>query len=175
LAYGLGEQYANSFKKNIQTIINAHPKYVWGGSESEAKGVDCSGYIYLAAKRSGMPVSRTTARNMRHGLGGWTGNNILFNSAEELDIVWWTFTSARSDGHIGILWQDRNGFPAVTHASSSSGGVVVGYIQGSLFRDISALRRLTIGEPQRRGDSKTTLFNIRPDRDKTGFSPYVDK
>jgi hypothetical protein len=165
LSYGFGVQYANSFKKNIQTIINAHPRYVWGGSESEAKGVDCSGYIHLAAKRSGMPVSRTTSRNMRHGLGGWAGYDIMFNSAEELDIVWWSFTSTRPNGHIGILWRDKDGFPAVTHSSTSSKGVTVGYIQGSLFRDISAVRRITLGEsPKTRRDNKTTIF-----------LPYVDK
>jgi hypothetical protein len=146
LSYGFGVQYATSFKKNIQTIINGHPRYVWGGSESEAKGVDCSGYIHLAAKRSGMPVSRTTSRNMRHGLGGWTGYDILFNSAEELDIVWWSFTSARPNGHIGILWRDRSGLPAVTHSSSTQKGVVVGYLEGPLFRDITAIRRLSIGD-----------------------------
>lgn len=146
LSYGFGVQYATSFKKNIQTIINGHPRYVWGGSESEAKGVDCSGYIYLAAKRSGMPVSRTTSRNMRRGLGGWYANDIMLDSTEELDIIWWSFTSARPDGHIGILWRDRSGLPAVTHSSSTQKGVVVGYLEGPLFRDISAIRRLSIGD-----------------------------
>jgi len=146
LAYGLGDQYAKPFKQNIQTIINAHPRYVWGESTRESRGLDCSGYIFLGAKRAGMPVSRTTSRNMRRGLGGWNGVDIMFHSTEELDIIWWTFTSARPDGHIGILWRDRSGLPAVTHSSSTQKGVVVGYLEGALFRDISAIRRLIIGD-----------------------------
>ena len=163
LAYGLGVNYADSFRKNIQTIIDAHPRYVWGGSETESKGLDCSGYIYLSAKRSGMAISRTVARNMRYGLSGWVGYDIELRDTEELDLIWWTFSTARPHGHIGILWRDKAGLPAVTHASGSSRGVVVGWLQGSLFRDISAIRRLTIGDiaPGRR--DKTSAIKIWSD------------
>lgn len=146
MAHALGVGYADTFCKNIQTIIDAHPRYVWGGSVSEAKGLDCSGYIYLGAKRSGFPVFRTTARNMRLGLGGWIGYDLSVFDSEALDLVWWTFTATRPDGHIGILWRDRDGMPTVTHASGSAKGVVVGFLQGSLFRDISGIRRLRFGE-----------------------------
>ena len=73
---GLSERYRHSFGNNLKTIIDSKAAYVWGGAESEQKGLDCSGYIYLAARRSGMPAKRTTGLFMERGLGGWRGNRL---------------------------------------------------------------------------------------------------
>ena len=143
----LGVNYEYALEKQLRLIIAKHPKYTWGGAESEEKGVDCSGYITLASRRAGLPVHRTTALNMSRGLSGWIGRDILFRDTRGLDVVWWTFTAARPEGHVGVLIRHpATGIPACTH-SSSKRGVVCDYLQGSLFRDISKVRRLTIGDP----------------------------
>lgn len=147
--FGLSPKYETTLKQNIWIIVDRHPKYTWGGSESEEKGIDCSGYLYLAAKRSGLPVKRTTAILMEQGLGNWTSRKITLDDAQELDIVWWTWlkTPNRRHGHIGffLINTRESKLLEVTHSSSSK-GVVVQQLRGSLLRDISSLKRLTIGD-----------------------------
>jgi hypothetical protein len=146
--YGLGNPYSESFRKNLWLIIDRHPGYFWGGAEDEKKGVDCSGYIYLAAKRSGVPVKRVTAIQMRTGLGGWLGKDTDLGNAGELDLVWWTWIDKphRPNGHVGVfLIGRRSELMEVTH-SSSSHGVIIQELKGQLFRDISAIRRLDVGD-----------------------------
>ncbi len=148
--YAIDGHYADSFRKNLWIIIDRHPAYSWGGSESEQKGVDCSGYIYLAAKRSGIPVKRVTAFQMRHGAGGWIGKESDLGHTGELDLVWWTWIDKphRPHGHVGVfLIGRRSELLEVTH-SSSSRGVVVQELKGIFLRDISAIRRLIIGDRQ---------------------------
>ena len=148
--YGLGDCYSLSFRKNLWLIIDRHPAYRWGGAESEQKGLDCSGYIYLAAKRSGIPVRRVTAMQMRQGLGGWIGRDTDLGNAGEPDLVWWTWIDKphRPHGHVGVfLIGRRSELLEVTH-SSSSRGVVVQELKGQLFWDISAIRRLNVGDRQ---------------------------
>ena len=110
--------------------------------------MDCSGYLYLAAKRSGIPVRRVTAMQMRTGLGGWIGKDTDLGHAGELDLVWWTWIDKphRPHGHVGVFLIGRkSGLMEVTH-SSSSRGVVVQELNGQMFRDISAIRNLKIGD-----------------------------
>jgi hypothetical protein len=148
--YALDGHYADSFRKNLWIIIDRHPAYSWSGSESEQKGVDCSGYIYLAAKRSGIPVKRITAIQMRFGTGGWIGKDANLGDAGELDLVWWTWIDKphRPHGHVGVVLTGRqSGLFEVTHSSSSK-GVVVQELKGYLFRDISAIRRIDVGDRQ---------------------------
>lgn len=145
--YALSSRYAESFRKNLWLIIERHPHYTWGGSESEQKGVDCSGYLYLAAKRSGIPVKRVTAIQMRVGAGGWSGKDIGLEHAGELDIVFWTWKESpnRPHGRVGAFITGRQSdLLEVTHSSSSK-GVVVQELKGQLFKDISAIRKLDIG------------------------------
>lgn len=143
--YSLSSKYETTLKQNLWLIIEKKPKYVWGGSESEEKGIDCSGYLYLAAKRSGIPVTRTTAILMEQGLGGWHGKRITLDDAQELDIVWWTWLNKpqRKHGHIGFFLVNTRGsnLLEVTHSSSSK-GVVIQQLRGSLLRDISSIKRL---------------------------------
>jgi hypothetical protein len=143
---GLGINYEKSLEQQLRIIIAKHPRYVWGGSEDETKGLDCSGYIYLASRRAALPVSRTTSLSMSRGGGNFIGHDILFRDARGLDFIWWTFTANRPQGHIGVLIRHpATGVPAVTH-SSSKRGVVCDYTTGALLRDISKVRRLSIGD-----------------------------
>jgi hypothetical protein len=143
---GLGVNYEIAWDRELKQVIAKHPRYLWGGSTDVEKGLDCSGYLFYAARRAAMPVHRTTSLQMSRGGGCWVGRNILFRDSREMDIVWWTFSAARPNGHLGVaIRHPKYGIPAVTH-SSSSRGVVCDYIQGSLFRDITATRRLSIGD-----------------------------
>ena len=146
--YALGPHYTESLRSNLWLIIDRHPAYFWGGSENESKGLDCSGYIYLASKRSGIPVKRVTALQMRNGAGGWIGKDTSLKQAGEMDIVFWTWKESpnRPHGHVGVFIAGRkSGLLEVTH-SSSSRGVVVQELKGQLLKDISAMRNLKIGD-----------------------------
>lgn len=144
------------FTQELWRIIDRQPKYTWGGSEREDQGLDCSGYIFLAARRacSGKPddpfckVGRTTAYNMALGLAGWDGINIKLRMARELDIPFWTWRDKphRINGHVGVLIRDRAGSPKVTHASQLRGRIVVEDLKGKLETDISVIRRLGVNK-----------------------------
>ncbi|HEY6019777.1 MAG TPA: NlpC/P60 family protein [Candidatus Paceibacterota bacterium] len=132
------------FAMEIQRILDRSPKYVWGGSESEEKGLDCSGFLHLAARRAGLLVSRTTARNMALGRCGWDAVDVELRDMEDTDILWWTFASKpdRINGHVGTAHGHKDGWPAVVHASQSRGRVVQDPIKGWVLTDLTALRRL---------------------------------
>lgn len=149
----LSPKYELALKQNLWIIISKHPKYTWGGAESELKGVDCSGYLYLAAKRSGIPVHRTTAIQMEAGLAGWTGKKVTLDDANELDIIWWTWKTSpqRRHGHVGFFLVNNRGSKLleVTHSSSSK-GVIIQQLRGTLLRDISSIKRLTVGDNKKK-------------------------
>jgi hypothetical protein len=145
-SFGLSEAYKKSFKQQLSFIISKHPKYTWGGSTDLRKGIDCSGYLFLAAKWAGIPgVTRTTSQRMAMGLGGWIGRDIDFTEADECDLPFWTFRQDRPYGHVGVFLRHPYGMPGVTHASSTR-GVVLRDLTGPLLRNLSKFRRLTIGE-----------------------------
>ncbi len=145
-AWGLGPHYKRSFERQLKFIIAKHPKYLWGGAEDLDKGLDCSGYVYLAARWAAIPgVTRTTSLRMSLGLGGWRGVDIDFRDADALDLPFWTFKAKRPCGHVGVFLRDQNAMPAVTHASSRR-GVVLDTMQGRLVRNLTKVRRLTIGD-----------------------------
>jgi hypothetical protein len=88
---------------------------------------------------------------MRKGKAGWHGKDIELDEAEEMDIVWWTWKDKpeRPHGHIGVLiLSPKSKLLEVTHASSSKKRVVVEPLDGVLLRDLSATRRITIGDKQ---------------------------
>jgi cell wall-associated NlpC family hydrolase len=145
-AWGLDECYKRSLQRQLEFIIAKHPKYVAGGADDPDKGLDCSGYVYLAAKWAGIPgICRTTSLKMSQGLCGWTGVDIGLDSADVCDLPFWTFEPHRPNGHVGVFLRDPNGWPAATHASSRR-GVVLDALQGKLLRDLTKVRRLTIGD-----------------------------
>lgn len=145
-AWGLAEHYKRSLKCQLQFIIDKHPKYAWGGSSDLEKGLDCSGYLFLAAKWAGIPgITRTTSARMAEGLGGWTSRQIDPKEARECDLVFWTFREERQNGHVGAFLNDSDGRRAVTHAGVSK-GVVLEALKGMLLENLSQVRRLTIGD-----------------------------
>ena len=125
-------------------LLDKSPKYVWGGSESYEKGLDCSGMLFFACRRAGLLVSRTTARNMALGRCGWDGVDIELRDYEELDIPFWSWRDHpdRPDGHVGIFFGWKNGWPAVVHASQSRGRVVQDELKGVFLKDMTKIRRL---------------------------------
>ncbi|MFH0821501.1 MAG: NlpC/P60 family protein [Pseudomonadota bacterium] len=141
-AHALGPDYSSAFKRELRIIMEARPKYLFGGSTDERAGLDCSGYLFLAARRAGMPVRRTTARRMALGEGGWHGREIPLSRANDLDLVWWTLHPNNPSGHVGVFWDDRR---HAAHASSTR-GVVVDRLIGILKKSITKVRRLTLGE-----------------------------
>jgi len=139
----IGYEEAERFRSEVARIVDARPRYVWGGSHSEASGLDCSGMVFLAARRAGLPVRRTTAERMYYGDAGWTGYCVGHNDRQELDLIWWRFKPTRPYGHVGIVFRDRD---SAAHASSSRGYTGVSAIAGALLKNISGVRRLNHGE-----------------------------
>jgi len=105
--------------------------------------VDCSGYLFLAARRAGMPVRRTTSVRMAEGDAGWIGVAVSRDSRQHLDLVFWTLKPHRPNGHCGVVWKHPD---RVTHASLSKGRVVVAPLAGELYRGLTKIIRLTIGD-----------------------------
>lgn len=144
-AEALGTAYRNSFKRQLDFIISRRPAYAWGGASSLEKGLDCSGYIFLAAKWAGLPgVTRTTAYRMSLGLGGWPSQRVLPDQAEECDLAFWTFSPLRPCGHVGAIL-DKSRELSAGHASTTR-GVIKEPLKGSLRKNLSSMRRLTIGD-----------------------------
>lgn len=147
---GLDKTYEAALDRELWTIIRKQPKYTWGGCTSEEQGVDCSGFIYLAAKRAALPVKRVTAKDMANGLGGWFGVSVGLREANVLHLVWWTWRDKkplREHGHIGVVvLGDGSRLLEVAHASQSKRYVVIQPCEGKLLTEISAVKRLTIGD-----------------------------
>jgi len=151
VSLALSPEYKLSLKREFNYLIWKHPKivYTWGDTRPYEGKADCSGYIFGVYKRIGIPISRTTALEMRNGKAGWHGNDIELDEAGEMDIVWWTWKDKpeRPHGHIGVLiLSPKSKLLEVTHASSSQKRVVIEPLDGILLRDLSATRRITIGD-----------------------------
>jgi cell wall-associated NlpC family hydrolase len=145
-ADALCDHYKISLKRQLHFIISKHPEYTWGGAEDLEKGLDCSGYIYLACKWAGIPgVTRTTSYRMALGLGGWVGEDIDADESDECDLPFWTFKEGRPFGHVGAFLRYMDGGLRAAHASTRR-GVVLQELNGSLLRNLTKVRRLTIGE-----------------------------
>ena len=144
-AYPMAKEYEASLTNELNWFILRAPPYIWGASRDTA--VDCSGYLYRASVRAGIPVLRTTAYQMALGGSGWLGKNIELDDAGNVDLVWWTFNPSRTHGHVGaFLVGTKSGLLEVTHASPSRREVVLDQLKGKLLTDISKVRHLTIGD-----------------------------
>jgi len=142
----LGDAYTRSFQRQLHFIIAKQPPYAWGGSRDLDKGLDCSGYLYLAGRWAAIPgITRTTSARMALGLGGWISRPIHRNEAGPCDLIFWTLSPKRPDGHVGSFLKDRSGALLVTHASFSR-GVVLEKLAGPLATSPARMRRLTIGD-----------------------------
>lgn len=149
----LPDNYKASIRQNMSLIKQKSTLYVWGAAGSEKDGVlqvDCSGLLHYIYKKSGVGgVKRSTAFRMRHGLEGWTGVDVPINNCDDLDIPFWSWKAQpnRPFGHVGIITiGGKSRLMEVMHASSSKKGVVVNPMAGVFMRDLSAIRRITIGD-----------------------------
>ncbi len=139
-------EYRNSFKRQLEFIVSKKPRYIWGGSKDISSGLDCSGYLYLAAKWAGIPgVTRTTAYRMAFGLGGWTSRPVAIDVSQDCDLVFWTFSADRPNGHVGALLKATPKERVVTHASSRH-GIIAEPLNNFPTKSLSGLRRLTVGD-----------------------------
>lgn len=145
-AWCLSEHYKKSLKNQLLFIVRKHPKYLKGGASDLQQGLDCSGYVYLAARWAGIPgITRTTAFRMSQGFGGWSGKDINLSHAHECDLLFWTFHKSQPFGHVGVLLRGSLCRTQAAHASARL-GVVLRPLKGSLTQNLSKVRRLTIGE-----------------------------
>ena len=150
-ARALAPEYVASWEKELQFMILKNPKYVMSDKikpdDPIEFGVDCSRYMYLTAKRAGIPVLRTTALEMSMGHAGWSGKDIKIDDADNLDMAWWTWSgSNRVCGHVGaFMIGPKSGLVEVTHASEKR-GVVLDKLVGKLVTDLTKVRRLIIGD-----------------------------
>jgi len=141
-----------SVKQKIDIILAKSTLYVWGGAGTEKLGVqhfDCSGYLYYIYFKSGVPVKRTVAFRMRHGMDNWIGKDVNIYDVDDLDIPFWSWRNSpnRPFGHVGVvLIGKKSKLLEVTHASGGKKKVVMHPLEGVFIRDLSAIRRLTIGE-----------------------------
>jgi len=143
-AVALNSELMAAFERELTWIVAQSPPYTWGGSVSEEKGLDCSGLIYLAARRAGIPgVMRTQSYRMAIGADGWSGYDLVYNDAGHCDMVFWTYTPDRPTGHVGALLH-RHGSQMVAHASSSKRRAVMHKHQHT--PTVTKYRRLNHGE-----------------------------
>ena len=150
-AEALPAAWKKSFTWHAMAIHKKHPPYVWGGIDDK-KGVDCSGLVWLAAKRAGIPgITRTTSKNMALGFNGYTGVDIDgMRDGDEGDLPFWSWRDQpkRPYGHVGIfLVSPKSRLLEVLHASSSRRTTNISRMEGIFVRDLAKTKRLTIGDP----------------------------
>lgn len=150
--WGLSETYRKTIEKNLTIAKQGSSKYVWGAAGSVKDGVlqvDCSGLVAYIFRQSGIPVKRTTAFNMRHGLDGWIGKDVTIDDCDHLDLLFWSWKTQpnRKFGHVGFLAEDpKSKLLEGIHASGSAGRIISQQLRGVMLRDLSAIRRITIGD-----------------------------
>ncbi|MFP5108575.1 LysM peptidoglycan-binding domain-containing protein [Neobacillus sp. C211] len=93
--------------------------YVWGGSTPA--GFDCSGFVYYAAKQSGMEISRTSA-------AGFYDRTYYVDTPKPGDIVFFENTYKKGISHLGI-YLGNNQF---IHANDS--GVMISNLQSPYYQ-----------------------------------------
>lgn len=141
-----------SFKTALKDIAAKKPVYLKGGASDIKKGLDCSGYIYLAGKWAGIPeLKRSTAARMAQGFDGWLGSQVLLMQATDCDLPFWTWKTnpLRVNGHVGAFLtgepKERRGRNGLSIAHASPRGVVIVPFKYTFLDDLSLIRRLSIG------------------------------
>jgi hypothetical protein len=144
-SWALALEYSASWTNELNFLILKNIPYNLGSATYEKS--DCSGYLYITAKRAGIPVNRTTAKDMATGGGGWLGKDVKTDDADHLDLSFWTWSgSARTYGHVGaFMVGPKSGLLEVTHASETR-GVVLDKLKGKLLTDLVKVRRLILGD-----------------------------
>lgn len=138
----------------LKEIADKKPAYVRGGATDPSKGLDCSGYLYLAGKWGGVPgLTRSQSHRMAEGLDGWTSDVVpFFSIAESVDLAFWTWkkTPWKVNGHVGAFLRgeqlDKQGEDGLSVAHAGTRGVVIVPFRGVFVDDLSVIRRLNIGD-----------------------------
>lgn len=145
-ALALADPYRRSLQRQLGFLVAKKPPYAWGGAADPVKGLDCSGYLYVAVRQAAIPgVTRTTALRMSSGAGGWIGRDVHPEEAQSCDLAFWTFNPTRPNGHVGAFLRTTDNELGVTHASPAR-GVVLERLTGRLNTCLTKIRRLTIGD-----------------------------
>ena len=80
---------------------------------------------------------------MSLGLGGWIGTDSDLSKVSICDLVFWTFSPGRPNGHVGAIINHESEPLKVAHASHSR-GVVAEPMNGYLKQKTTAARKLSI-------------------------------
>lgn len=156
LTHALDEQRKRTFMRQLEFAIIKNPEYKWGGA-SLNEGADCSGILFTIAKNSGLPVLRTTARQMARARDGWRSivMDVNYQDTEDgeaedtygegADLIWWTFSPDRPDGHVGVRWDKR----VFAHASSKY-GFIKAKLKSPLGKAIRKARRLMFDDKEQK-------------------------
>lgn len=144
-------EWEKSFDSALRDGIRMRYPYVWGGYDPTkeiwdvkakiwASGLDCSGFMYWAALRAGIPgVRRSDVSRMARGLDGWVGTDRLLGELAEMDLI------INNHGkHIGAAIRDDDGLPGFAHAGSKGTQIVP--LRGWVLDTAIKGRRLTIGD-----------------------------
>lgn len=101
--------------------------YKYGGSSTS--GFDCSGFVHYVFTHFNISVPRSSS-----GFKG-VGKEITMPNAHPGDVILFTGTnsSVRQIGHVGIVYQNKDGVLDFIHSSSSSNhwGVTISRYNGS--------------------------------------------
>jgi hypothetical protein len=156
LSHALDEQRKRTFMRQLEFAIIKNPEYMWGGVSLD-EGADCSGILFAIAKNSGLPVLRTTAYQMARGRDGWKSivMDLEYRETEDGeaedtygeggDLIWWTFSPDRPDGHVGVRYDKR----VFAHASSKY-GFIKAKLKSPLGKAIRKARRLTFDDKEKK-------------------------
>ncbi len=108
-AHALDANERRAWKNEIQYLSKRHITYTWGAATDT--NADCSGIIYRSLKHIRPEIRRTTALEMWKGHGGWVGREIKTDDADDLDLIWFTWSERRDRpfGHIGIVYIPEGG------------------------------------------------------------------
>jgi hypothetical protein len=118
------------------------------------KGLNCTSYLWLAAKWAGIPgVQLTQSWIMAEGGAGWSSTIIpdKLRSVQNLDLGFFTFKSDRPNGHAAAFLRSRDGMPAIAHASYGKGKIVIEEVARWVEQKLTRVRRLQIGDGEKVG------------------------
>lgn len=152
-AYALHPVYERAWEQQLRFLALKDIAYrdakLGPPYDDPSKGLNCTSYLWLAAKWAGIPgVQLTQSRNMAEAGAGWVSSIVpdKLRSVQNLDLGFFTFTPKRPNGHAGAFLRTRDGMPAVAHASTGKGKIVIEEVARWVEQKLTRVRRITIGD-----------------------------